>query len=107
VNLGTSYSFRSLARGSHGEALVLGTDGALHIIDPDTATVTQSIPVVAPWEEPVKWQEARPTIFVQGHTAFITDPSTNAIHAVDIESGKIHGTGSLKETPNELTGVSG
>lgn len=107
VDLGTSYSFRSLARGSHGEALVLGTDGALHVIDPDKATVTQSIPVVAPWEEPLKWQEARPTIFVQGHTAFITDPSTNAIHAVDIESGKINGTGSLKETPNELTGVSG
>jgi outer membrane protein assembly factor BamB len=107
VDLGTSYSFRSLARGPHGEALVLGTDGALHVIDPDKATVIQSIPVVAPWEEPIKWQEARPTIFVSGGTAFITDPSSNTIHAVDLESGKIINTGTLDITPNELTGVTG
>ena len=107
VDLGTSYSFRSLARGAHGEALVLGTDGALHVIDPDKATVTKKIPVVAPWEEPIKWQEARPTIFVHGETAYITDPSSDTIHAVDIESGKIINTGTLDITPNELTGVSG
>jgi hypothetical protein len=107
VDLGTSYSFRSLARGPHGEGLVLGTDGALHVIDPDKATVTKSIPVVAPWEEPLKWQEARPTIFVHGHTAFVTEPKTKTIHAVDIESGKINGSGSLEVTPNEFTGVSG
>jgi DNA-binding beta-propeller fold protein YncE len=107
VDLGTSYSFRSLARGPHGEALVLGTDGALHVIDPDTAAVTKSIPVVAPWEEPLEWQEARPTIFVNDHTAYITDPSTKTIHAVDIEAGKIISTGTLDITPNELTGVTG
>lgn len=107
VNLGTSYSFRSLARGPHGEGLVLGTDGALHVIDPDKAAVTNSIPVVAPWEEPLKWQEARPTIFVNDHTAYITDPSTKTIHAVDFEAGKITSTGTLDTTPNELTGVTG
>lgn len=107
VDLGTSYSFRSLARGPHGEALVLGTDGALHVIDPDTAAVTKSIPVVIPWEEPLEWQEARPTIFVNDHTAYITDPSTKTIHAVDIEAGKIISTGTLDITPNELTGVTG
>lgn len=32
VDLGTSYSFRSLGRGPAGDALVLGTDGALHVI---------------------------------------------------------------------------
>jgi len=107
VDLGTSYSFRSLARGPHGEALVLGTDGALHVIDADTAAVTKSIPVVTPWEEPLEWQEARPTIFVNDHTAYITDPSTKTIHAVDIEAGKITSTGTLDITPNELTGVTG
>jgi hypothetical protein len=107
VDLGTSYSFRSLARGPHGEALVLGTDGALHVINPETAAVTKSIPVVAPWEEPLQWQEARPTIFVNNHTAYITDPSTKTIHAVDFEAGKVMRTGTLDITPNELTGVSG
>lgn len=107
VGLGTSYSFRSLARGPHGEALVLGTDGALHVIDPDTAAVTNSFPVIPAWEEPLDWQEPRPTIFVNGHTAYITDPGTNTIHAVDVESGKVAGTGTLERTPNELAGVTG
>jgi len=107
VDLGTSYSFRSLARGPHGEALVLGTDGALHVIDPDTAKVTNSFPVIPAWEEPLEWQDPRPTIYVNGHTAFISDPATNTIHAVDVESGKVTGTGTLEDTPNELTGVTG
>lgn len=107
VDLGTSYSFRSLARGPHGEALVLGTDGSLHVIDPETAEITNSFPVIEAWEEPLEWQQPRPTIFVQDHTAYITDPSTNTIHAVDVESGEITGTGELEQTPNELTAVTG
>lgn len=107
VDLGTSYSFRSLARGPHGEALILGTDGSLHVIDPETAEVTNSFPVVDPWEEPLEWQQPRPTIFVSDHTAYITEPSTNNIHAVDVESGEITGTGELEQTPNELTAVTG
>ena len=62
---------------------------------------------MTPWEEPLEWQEARPTIFVNDHTAYITDPSTKTIHAVDIEAGKIISTGTLDITPNELTGVTG
>jgi hypothetical protein len=86
---------------------VLGTDGALHVIDPDTAKVTNSFPVIPAWEEPLEWQDPRPTIYVNGHTAFISDPATNTIHAVDVESGKVTGTGTLEDTPNELTGVTG
>ena len=107
VDLGTSYSFRSLARGPHGEGLVLGTDGSLHVIDPESATVSMSIPVVEAWEEPLDWQQPRPTIFVEGHTAFVTEPATQKIHAVDIESGKVTRTASLSATPNELTAVTG
>ena len=107
VDLGTSYSFRSLGRGPHGEALVLGTDGALHVIDPATAAVKNVFPVTAPWEEPLDWQQPRPTLFVNGHTAYVTDPASKSIHAVDIETGKITGTGALEAVPNELTGVTG
>ena len=49
VDLGTSYTFRSLARGPQGEALVLGTDGAVHVIDPESGEVTHEIPVVELW----------------------------------------------------------
>jgi hypothetical protein len=44
---------------------------------------------------------------VNGHTAYITDPGTSTIHAVDVESGKTTGTGTLERTPNELAGVTG
>ncbi|MFD1829955.1 zinc metallochaperone AztD [Streptomyces desertarenae] len=105
VDLGTSYTFRSLARGPHGEALVLGTDGAIHVIDPEKAEVTRTIPVVDRWREPLEWQRPRPAIFVRDHTAYVSDPATRRLHAVDIESGKRLATVDLPKAPNELSGV--
>jgi hypothetical protein len=107
VELGTSYSFRSLGRGPSGEALVLGTDGSLRIIDPLTGSITSTIPVVAAWEEPETWQDPRPALFVQGATAYVTEPSSSAIHAVDLASGKVAKSADLPHVPNELTAVSG
>ncbi|OZC50712.1 hypothetical protein CH267_21870 [Rhodococcus sp. 06-621-2] len=107
VDLGTSYTFRSLGRGPAGEAIVLGTDGALHVIDVNSKSVTQTIPVVDAWEEPVKWQEPRPALFVHEGTAFVSDPAKNSVHAVDLTTGEVTQTGELAHTPNELTGVTG
>ncbi|MBT2533517.1 hypothetical protein J7E83_15600 [Arthrobacter sp. ISL-48] len=107
VDLGTSYSFRSLGRGPAGEALVLGTDGSLHVIDPLTGAVAGSIPVVPAWEEPEVWQDPRPTLFVQGSTAYVTEPATSTIHAVDLKSGRVIKSAGLDHVPNELTGVTG
>ncbi|MFJ4229396.1 zinc metallochaperone AztD [Paenarthrobacter nicotinovorans] len=107
VDIGTSYSFRSLGRGPAGEALVLGTDGGLRVIDPLTGAVTATIPVVAPWEESATWQDPRPTLFVQGSTAYVTEPATQSLHAVDLKTGKVAKSAKLEHTPNELTGVTG
>ncbi|MDH6697565.1 zinc metallochaperone AztD [Streptomyces griseoviridis] len=105
VELGTSYSFRSLARGPHGEALVLGTDGALHVIDPDTGEVERKIPAVGEWREPLDWQQARPTLFVRGHIAYVSEPGKKALHAVDLETGKKIASVTLPKSTNELSGV--
>jgi hypothetical protein len=105
VELGTSYSFRSLARGPHGEALVLGTDGALHVIDPDTGKVEKKIPAVGKWQEPLDWQQARPTLFVRDHTAYVSEPGANAVHAIDLESGKKLTSVTLPKGTNELSGT--
>lgn len=105
VDLGVSYTFRSLARGPHGEALVLGTDGAIHVIDPETAEVVDTIAVVGEWAEPDEWQLPRPALFVRDHTAYVTDPATDEIHAVDIETGEVLVTAALPTTPNEISGV--
>ncbi|WP_432494300.1 zinc metallochaperone AztD [Kineococcus auxinigenes] len=107
VDLPASYSFRSLGRGEDGEALVLGTDGALHVIDPETGVVVRSIPVVAPWEEPLQWQEPRPTLHVLDGTAYVTEPATKQLHAVDVATGEVFESTQLDVVPNELNGVTG
>lgn len=107
VDLGTSYSFRSLARGPDGTALVLGTDGHLHLIDPDEAEVIGSVPVTGQWREPVEWQQPRPTIHVQSSHAYVTEPDANQIHLVDLEELEVAESADLPQTPNELTGVPG
>ncbi|MFJ6097264.1 zinc metallochaperone AztD [Williamsia muralis] len=107
VELGTSYSFRSLGRGPNGEALVLGTDGDIHVIDPQTAAVTRKIEAVGDWTEPVEWQDPRPTLFVMDSVAYVTDPNANKLVAVDLTNGTKIAETQLDNTPNELSGVSG
>lgn len=104
VDLGTSYTFRSLGRGPGGEALVLGTDGALHVVDPESGEVVRKVQVLSPWTEPVDWQEPRPTLTVRDETAYVTDPATNSLHAVQLGSGEIR-TAGLPRTPNEVSGA--
>lgn len=105
VDLPASYTFRSLGRGPNGEALVLGTDGALHVIDPETAEITDSVELMDEWEEPLEWQQPRPSLFVRGGTAYVTDTATDQVHAVDLASGEVTASVTLEETPNELSGV--
>jgi hypothetical protein len=107
VDLGTSYSFRSLGRGPSGEALVLGTDGALRILNPLTGAAVSTVPVVPAWQEPEAWQDPRPSLYVQGSTAYVTEPATRKLHAVDLKTGSVVRTATLAHTPDELTGVTG
>ncbi len=102
VELGTSYSFRSLARGPHGEALVLGTDGAIHVIDPATGTVIERVQVVDAWEEPLDWQQPRPSLVVADHTVYVTDPATRRVLALDAHSLERTAETTLEGIPNEL-----
>ncbi len=107
VDLGTSYSFRSLGRGPAGEAVVLGTDGQLHVIDDTTGEVTNTYPVIDEWTESERWQEARPTLFIQKDRAYVSDPTNNELHVVDLSNGAVLASAELPEAPNELTGVTG
>ncbi|MDT0345714.1 hypothetical protein [Streptomyces litchfieldiae] len=92
--------------GNSIQALVLGYDGQIHVIDTESAEVVDTIPVIdEPWTEPLEWQQPRPAIFVRDHTAYVTDPATKELHAVDLTSGEVVNTITLPETPNELSGV--
>ena len=107
VDLPASYSFRSLGRGPAGEALVLGTDGRLHVVDPDSGELVRSIDVVEPWTEPTQWQEPRPTLHVQGGMAYVTEPSSGRLVVVDLSSGQVRAETTLDRELDELTGVGG
>ncbi|WP_427000051.1 zinc metallochaperone AztD [Ornithinimicrobium sp. Y1694] len=107
VDLGTSYTFRSLARGPQGEALVLGTDGSLHVLDPDSGQTTHTVPVIAEWQEPAEWQQPRPTLFVLGQFGYVTEPATRELHILDLDTMAVIDSVQLPEVPHELTGVDG
>lgn len=105
VDIGTSYTFRSLARGPEGEALVLGTDGGLRVIDPVTGKVERTIDVLDPWQEPIDWQQPRPALFVRDGIAYVSDTAAKQIHRIDLASGTVTASVTLAETPNEISGV--
>ena len=105
IDIGYSYSFRSLGRSESGDALLLGTDGKLHTYDASTGKEKSTVDVVNEWEEPLDWQQPRPTLFVEGDNAFVTDPSSKELHTVDLKSGKVTKSVVLPETPNEITGI--
>lgn len=75
------------------------------MIDPVAGAVTRTIPVVAPWQEPIEWQQPRPAIFVREGTAYVSEPATDTVHAVDIAGGTKTASVTLPATPNELSGV--
>ncbi|UCR88946.1 zinc metallochaperone AztD [Mycetocola spongiae] len=104
---GVSYSFRSLGRGPQGEALILGTDGALHVFDATSGASLATVPVTREWTEPTKWQDPRPTLFVRGSTAYISEPGQKKLHTVDLNTASVTGSATLPHAINELTGVAG
>jgi outer membrane protein assembly factor BamB len=104
---GIGYTWRDVARGPNDEALILGSDGALHVLDVETGEFTESFPVIDAWESPVEWQDAHPALVVVGDTAYVTDTATRSIHAIDIATGEITATAELDNTPNEIAVVTG
>ncbi|MDN4480469.1 hypothetical protein [Demequina muriae] len=101
------YTWRGLARGAEGEALALGTDGALRVIDPATGDVVRSIDVIDGWEVPEEWQTAHPALTVLEGMAYVTDPANGAIHAVDYVSGEVWKSAEIGVEINEIVGVTG
>ncbi|MDO5534343.1 MAG: hypothetical protein Q4F65_06805 [Propionibacteriaceae bacterium] len=107
VELGSSYWFRSLARGPHGEALVLTYDGAIKVIDPTSGEVTDSIPTIEPWTEHEQWQHPGPSIKVAGHHAYVTDAANHTLVVVDLSAKKIERTIDLDHAPVEIAVTTG
>lgn len=99
---GVEYTFRDVARGPGDLAYVIATDGAVHTLDPTTRELTGSVPVVEPWEGPAEWQDPHPSIKVAGDIAYVTEPATRELHAVDLTTGEVVTSVTLDVAPNEV-----
>jgi hypothetical protein len=102
-----TYTWRGIDRGDGGEALVLGTDGALRVLDPATGDVVREIAVIDAWEVPEEWQTAHPALTVVEGMAYVTEPATGTVHAVDYVSGEVWKSAEVGVVMNELTAVTG
>ncbi|MCW2814232.1 MAG: hypothetical protein JWN84_1687 [Nocardioides sp.] len=99
---GVEYTFRDVARGPGDLAYVLATDGSIHVLDPETRQITDAFPVIDAWEGPAEWQDPHPAIKVLGDTAWVTEPATRTVHAVDLTDGTVLGSATLDVEPNEI-----
>jgi hypothetical protein len=107
VPIDASYSFRSLDRGPAGEAVILGTDGFLHVFDPVGAQRIAHHRAIDAWTEPDEWQSPMPNLHVQDGIAYVTDPDARRLVAVDLVDGSVVAETALPNPTVELTGVEG
>lgn len=99
---GVGYTFRDLGRGTDNAAIILGSDGALHVFSETDGSPVTSIPVIDAWEGPAEWQDAHPALKVQDGVAYVTDPATSTIHAVNLATEEIVTSEALPGVPNEI-----
>lgn len=99
---GVGYTWRDVVRGPNDMAYLLGTDGAIHVIDPATGAISESYDVIDPWEGPAEWQDAHPSIVVNGDIAYVSEPAKNTVYAVDLTTGEVVASGQTPGAPNEM-----
>ncbi len=104
---GVEYTFRDVARGPGDLAYIIATDGSIHVLDPATGELTDEFPVIGAWEGPAEWQDAHPAIKIDGDIAYVTEPATDEVHAVDLTTGEVVASVTLDAAPNEIAVASG
>ncbi|GGD63227.1 zinc metallochaperone AztD [Microbacterium murale] len=102
---GISYTFRGVTRVDSGDAVLIGSDGRLHVIDPATGAVTASYDAIDAWEGPSEWQQPHPAIAALGDVVYVTDAANSTIITLDAATGETLATGELPQVPNEIAVV--
>lgn len=64
-----------------------------------------------PWTESTTWQDPRPTIWVDGETAYVTDPASKKLHVISLAhiqqgTAEVFASVDLPHAPNEINGIS-
>lgn len=102
---GISYTFRGVTRVDAGDAVLIGSDGKLHVIDPATGAITASYDAIEPWEGPSEWQQPHPAIAAVGDIVYVTDAANSRIVAIDAVTGEELTSAELPEIPNEIVAI--
>lgn len=98
------FTWRGAGRGPGGLFFMLGTDGAIHSLDPATGEFTDDeFPIIDPWEGPDDWQTPHPGMITAGDVAYVTDIDGQRLVSVDLTTGDILAEGEeLSSLPNEV-----
>lgn len=84
VDLGSEHG--PLGSTTKGDGVALGTDGSVATISMASATVGQRTPAIDAWQEPEGHGSTTPGMTVSGTTAWVSDPATSTVTAVDLET---------------------
>lgn len=101
VDLGVEFS--RLAA-SDGQAVVIGTDGNLHLVNLATAKV-RTIKATDAWKKPKEFLDPRPQLALAGDRAWVTDPMTKQILVIDLETGKRVTSTKVEGQPDQIVVV--
>jgi hypothetical protein len=101
---GVEYTWRGVGRDAHDNIIVLGSDGSLNVLD-EAGAVQESWNVIEAWESPTEWQQPHPGLRVVGDIAYVTEPASNRILAVDLHTGEVSADATLDVVPNEFVVV--
>lgn len=104
VDLPAPYASGGLGFNESGQGVVLTTDGQLHVIEADHGHVEASVKVVQPFEAAAA---QRPRVHVQGHWAYVVEPATQKVHAVELSVGRVMNSADLPHAPLRVTGTLG
>jgi len=96
-------TWRGVVRGPGALAYILGTDGAIHVLDPETGEITASHPVIDPWQGPADWQDPHPALVTDGEIAYVADVANDRVVSVDLATGEVIAeSDALPAAPNEM-----
>lgn len=101
---GVEYTWRGVGRDAHDNIVVLSADGSLYLLD-EAGEVIDRWSVIEPWESPAEWQEPHPGLRVVGDIAYVTEPASDKILAIDLHSGEEAASATLDVVPNEFVVV--
>ncbi len=81
--------FASILRTADGGAAVLGTDGAVHLIDLETGETTARVAAIGAWSLPQGHGASSPQLVLAGGRVIVTDPRDGSVIRIDPADGSV------------------